>query len=208
MTVASSLSDPARVLRGVASLALGLLAAPALSQVIEIDAQGVATTYDGPTLFNGEVAQSLTPVVAPFPVAHTPDGLIAAEARAQGLDPALLQAVAWQESRGSMAALSPKGAIGIMQLMPATAATLGVDPYDAGQNVRGGARFLKSQIDRFGSVALGLAAYNAGPGAVARHGGIPPYRETRDYVARILARWRQTAAPQLPDPVSFEVPKL
>lgn len=206
--MASSLSNPARVLRGVASLSLGLLAAPAPSQVIEIDAQGVATTYNGPTLFDGEVAQPLTPAVAPISVTHAPDALIAAEARAQGLDPTLLEAVAWQESRGSMVALSPKGAIGIMQLMPATATALGVDPYDARQNVRGGARFLKSQIDRFGSVELGLAAYNAGPGAVIRHGGIPPYRETRDYVARILTRWQQSAPRPNPEPVSFEVPRL
>ena len=75
-----------------------------------------------------------------------------------------------------------------MQIMPATAAFLGVDPLDVKDNLRGGAMFLRRQLDRFGSVPLALAAYNAGPGAVKRFGGIPPYRETRLYVASILAR--------------------
>lgn len=195
--MASSLSDRLCISHGVAGLALGLLAAPALSQVIEIDDQGVATTFDRPTLFTGEAARPLMPVVAPFAMKQAPVALLAAEAFIQGLDPALIEAVAWQESRGSMAAVSRKGAIGIMQLMPATAAALGVDPYDAEQNIRGGARFLRSQIDRFGNVALGLAAYNAGPGAVIRHRGIPPFRETREYVTKILARWRQSTRAHL-----------
>ncbi len=205
---ASSLFDRSRLARGVAGLLLGLLAASAPGQVIEIDYQGVATTYDRPTLFNGEGAQPLTPAVAPGPLEQSTLSMLASEARAHGIDPALIEAVAWQESRGSMAAISPKGAIGIMQLMPGTAAALGVNPYDATDNVRGGVRFLKSQIDRFGSVELGLAAYNAGPGAVRRYGGIPPFRETRNYVAKILARWRQAAPLPIPDPVIFEVPRL
>ena len=116
---------------------------------------------------------------------------LAAEARNHGLAPGLLEAVAWQESRGRMSAVSVKGALGVMQLMPGTAVELGVNPGDLADNIRGGALYLRRQLDRFGgNVPLALAAYNAGPGAVARFGGIPPYRETRDYVAKIMSRWR------------------
>jgi soluble lytic murein transglycosylase-like protein len=94
-----------------------------------------------------------------------------------------------------MSAVSPKGALGVMQLMPGTAAEMGVRADDLEDNIRGGALYLRLQLDRFGgSVPLALAAYNAGPGAVLRYGGIPPYRETRDYVARIMQRWRPPSA--------------
>lgn len=122
-----------------------------------------------------------------------------------GLSPALLAAVAWQESRGRNDAVSPKGAIGVMQLMPETARRLGVDPHDREDNIRGGARYLRQQIDRFGSVPLALAAYNAGPGAVLRYGGIPPYRETQTYVASILARLGGGAPPA---PIPVQTPLL
>ena len=161
----------------------------AQAQVIEIDSSGEATTYSGPTLF---VDDEPTSISAARPTAAASDAgvRLAAEARNHGLAPGLLEAVAWQESRGQMSAVSVKGALGVMQLMPATAAELGVDPGDLADNIRGGALYLRRQLDRFGSVPLALAAYNAGPGAVARHGGIPPYRETRDYVAKIMGRWR------------------
>ena len=74
---------------------------------------------------------------------------------------------------------------------------LGVEPRDISDNIRGGALYFRRQLDRFGSVPLALAAYNAGPGAVLRYGGIPPFRETRNYVARIMARWRPTIATPL-----------
>lgn len=90
-----------------------------------------------------------------------------------------------QESGWRSGAVSHKGAIGLAQLMPGTARRLGVDPRDPQQNLDGGARYLAQQYRSFRSWRLALAAYNAGPGAVRQHGGIPPYRETRDYVRRI-----------------------
>ncbi|HNY30862.1 MAG TPA: transglycosylase SLT domain-containing protein [Fibrobacteria bacterium] len=105
-----------------------------------------------------------------------------------GLDASLIRAVIHTESRGRTDAVSSKGAIGPMQLMPATAKELGVDPRDPVQNILGGSRYLARMRERFGSDELALAAYNAGPGAVERHGGIPPYAETRSYVKSVMAK--------------------
>ncbi|CUH68582.1 Soluble lytic murein transglycosylase precursor [Thalassovita gelatinovora] len=87
-----------------------------------------------------------------------------------------------QESGFNSRAKSPKGALGLAQLMPQTARTLGVDPHDPSENLEGGARYLAQQYRRFGSWRLALAAYNAGPEAVEKYGGVPPYQETRNYV--------------------------
>lgn len=92
------------------------------------------------------------------------------------------------ESNFRPAARSSKGAIGLAQLMPGTARQLGVNPHDPQQNLDGGARYLRQQYQKFGDWRLALAAYNAGPGAVERHRGVPPYRETQNYVKVILGR--------------------
>lgn len=107
----------------------------------------------------------------------------------------LVDAVAWQESRYNPRARSTAGAIGVMQLMPGTARQLGVrNPHDVQQNVIGGTAYLREQLERFGNnVPLALAAYNAGPGAVMKYGGIPPYRETQNYVRQIMRRVSATS---------------
>lgn len=120
--------------------------------------------------------------------------LFSAAGRQHGVSPALLSAVAKAESGFDPRARSSAGAQGLMQLMPGTARELGVDPWDPAQAVDGAARLLKSHLSRFGSTELALAAYNAGPGAVVQHGGIPPYRETRDYVQKVMAELRGGAA--------------
>lgn len=109
-------------------------------------------------------------------------------ARRNGIPEELFLRLVRQESGWNPKALSHKGAIGLAQLMPDTARLLRVDPHDPRQNLEGGARYLGEQFRRFGSWRLALAAYNAGPEAVSRHGGIPPYRETQGYVTAILGQ--------------------
>jgi soluble lytic murein transglycosylase len=119
------------------------------------------------------------------------DELIHEAAIAYSVPPALVKAVIAAESAFNPRAVSRKGAQGLMQLMPQTAATLGVrDPLEPTQNVRGGTNYLRAMIDRYGDLSRALAAYNAGPTAVDHYGGIPPYRETRAYVERVLTYYR------------------
>lgn len=114
---------------------------------------------------------------------------VAALASKYDVSPLLLEAVVWQESRWNTRARSPAGAQGLAQLMPGTARQLGVDSSDPRANLEGGARYLRMQLDHFsGDVEKALAAYNAGPGRVERANGIPRIRETREYVAAIMAR--------------------
>jgi soluble lytic murein transglycosylase-like protein len=110
-------------------------------------------------------------------------------ATSNGIDPALLKGLVQQESGFDPNARSGAGAVGLTQLMPGTAAALGVtDPTDPVQSLQAGARYLREQLDRFGGdERLALAAYNAGPGAVAKYGGVPPYAETQGYVNKVLA---------------------
>jgi soluble lytic murein transglycosylase-like protein len=125
--------------------------------------------------------------------------LARAAATRHGLDPELVLAVVGVESAFEPRAVSPKGARGLMQLMPRTARELGVaDAFDAEANLDGGSRYLQALLKRYGGdLRRALSAYNAGPGAVARHGGVPPYPETRDYVRRVMRRYA-TRTPAVP----------
>lgn len=117
--------------------------------------------------------------------------LIDRTARKYGIDEKLVRALVKQESGFNPNAKSHAGALGLMQLMPATAAGLGVkNPLDPVQNVEGGVKYLKSMLDRFnGNTILALAAYNAGPNAVKKYNGVPPYKETQNYVRSILSQY-------------------
>jgi soluble lytic murein transglycosylase-like protein len=133
-----------------------------------------------------------TPLGSAFTTGKVENGgalaeLFNAAAREQNVDARLLAAVAHRESRGNPNAVSPVGACGVMQLMPATARYLGVsDIFDARENIFAAAKYLRTLLDTFnGDLDLTLAAYNAGPGAVQRYGGVPPYRETREYIAAV-----------------------
>jgi soluble lytic murein transglycosylase-like protein len=133
---------------------------------------------------------------------------IEAAAQRHGIDPALLKGLIRQESNFNPTAGSPAGARGLAQLMPATAASLGVtDVTDPAQSIEGGAKYLKQQLDRFGGdVTKALAAYNAGPGAVAKFGGVPPYAETQQYVQKVQAYAEQYRGASAPAPVPAAVP--
>jgi soluble lytic murein transglycosylase-like protein len=175
-----------------------LIALPAKAQVLEIGADGAVTRFDGPAVFTNEGAKTL---VQEAPVADLQVGAdsvrqqISTAATVYALDPKLVEAVAWRESRFRPEARSNKGAIGVMQLMPDTARDLGVDPHDPAQNIRGGALYLRRMMSAFdGDVRLALAAYNAGPAAVRKHGGVPPYAETQAYVTSILGRMAASGA--------------
>lgn len=113
--------------------------------------------------------------------------MIERAARKYGVESDLVKAVATAESNMNQAAMSQVGAIGVMQLMPETAESLGVDPYDEKENIEGGAHYIRQMLDTFnGNLQKAVAAYNAGPGAVQKYGGIPPYSETQNYVGRVL----------------------
>ena len=180
----------------IACAALGALAVlaagPAAAQVLEIGADGAVTTYSGPAVYSSEGVRPLMPQPSAAPMRATPAEISQAiqDASARhAVSAPLVEAVAWQESRFNQAAVSPKGALGVMQLMPATARRLGVDASDTRANIEGGAAYLAQMLQRFeGDVPRALAAYNAGPEAVRRYGGVPPYAETQAYVRAILGR--------------------
>lgn len=168
-----------------------LAAVPATAAVWEVGADGSVERLD-----RDAVAR---PVAA---IAVTPRGqraagfrpIVASAADRYAVNPALIDAIAHVESRYNPAALSPKRARGIMQLMPGTARDLGVDAGDPAANIRGGTAYIRRLLDRFdGDIVRTIAAYNAGPAAVVRAKGIPPYPETVSYVSRVLDHMAQAA---------------
>lgn len=160
-------------------------------QVMEIQPDGAVITYAGPAQYiDGHVRMlGIGPLkaergAAPADVADA----ISQSAARHNLPRTLLEAVAWQESRFDQRARSPKGARGVMQLLPDTARSLNVDAENLASNVEGGAAYLVQLLRQFGDLRLALAAYNSGPKAVARYGGIPPFAETRAYVDAVIGR--------------------
>lgn len=184
-----------RLLVGLAVAAVAAAAGTCRAQVIEIAPDGQAVTYAAPAVFT---LAGVSAIGAEQTAPHRePDvsKLIAEAATRHQLSRALVTEVARRESRFHQKVVSERGAVGVMQLTAATASDLGVDRYDASQNIYGGAAYLRRMLDRYGGdLRLALAAYNAGPGAVDRYHGVPPFQETRSYVAAIMSRLPLTAA--------------
>ena len=184
-----------------------IFTSPAEAQVMDIASDGTVSVRNGAGAATWEVVtspasdktvdqngQPVLPAWAysdmnPPPVPPQFAAALAQAAKAANVSPTLLSALVWQESRWNPQAVSPKGAMGLAQLMPATARDLGVNPADPVQNLQGGARYLRYLLDTFnGDVEKALAAYNAGPARVQRAGGVPAIAETRAYVASIVGR--------------------
>jgi soluble lytic murein transglycosylase-like protein len=182
----------------IAALAVACATGAARADVLEVGANGSVkvladapnATWSGGTAERGEAVPDAAVTVVDE---RASDGAYAKAlervARAYDISPRLLEALIWQESRGNPAAVSKAGAVGLTQLMPATARQLGVDPRDPVQNLAGGAAYLRQQLNRFnGDVEKALAAYNAGPGRVQSAGGVPSIPETKAYVRAIVTR--------------------
>lgn len=185
-------------LRLVTASAVALMSLASTAAAQTVSSRFAYTRTDAGTVIISD--QGLTPALAPAASSSRRgtefDAIIDDHARAQGLSPVLVRAVIEAESAFNPRAVSRVGAMGLMQLMPGTAKDLGVvDPFDPVQNIRGGTTYLRTLLDRFdGDVRLALAAYNAGPGAVERYDNVPPYRETRNYVAKISNRIKDVQA--------------
>lgn len=168
------------------------LAGQARGQILVVGSDGSMSSYAGPVVATPSGIRPLASKPANAPVSRDKPEISSAIRRAADrhqLSAKLVEAVAWSESRLSQNALSPKGARGVMQLMPGTARLLGVDAGTLAGNIDGGAAYLAQLMQRFdGDLVKTLAAYNAGPGAVAHYGGAPPYRETKNYIDAVLDR--------------------
>jgi soluble lytic murein transglycosylase-like protein len=158
---------------------------------VEMDASQVKS-FDAIEIPAGPAATPAPEAAPEAPKAVTPEELADAAADRYSLPRSLVRSVMSTESANQTDAVSPKGAIGLMQLMPGTAAELGVDPHDPAQNVDAGARYLRTLLEKYhGGLWHALAAYNAGPGAVDKYRGVPPYRETIRYVKTIQRKMEQ-----------------
>ena len=172
----------ANQLFAVFALVIGCAAA-ATAQVMSIGGDGSVLMTCTAAQNNAAMAATRSTQGSTIPPAYR--SMIARAARLYEISPDLLDVLARQESNYDQGARSPKGAIGIMQLMPASAKALGVDAFDAEQNIRGGAAYLRYMLNVYdGHIDMALSAYNAGQNAVNRYGGIPPFRETRSYLQR------------------------
>lgn len=201
------------------AISLALTGANAKADVMELDANGARWVAGGAPVVAGDAVDAAFEdySINELNALIVPDSIVAnTQAHAAGiparytakiqelagrfdLSPSLLEALVWQESRWRENAVSHAGARGLAQLMPGTARYLGVDPDDPMQNLEGGARYLREQLDRFdGDLEKALAAYNAGPGRVIRAGGIPNIRETKQYVAAIMGRLANHSRPGAP----------
>lgn len=167
-------------------------------QSLMIDAADVAPTPEPEPESDGKFGIRAARTGVPMPVAR----LIAPNAGKHNLRPELIQAVMEVESGYKVQARSRVGAIGLMQLMPGTARHLNVNAYDPAQNVAGGAKYLDMLISRYehrkNGLVLAIAAYNAGPGAVDRYNGVPPFAETRRYVTKVMKRYKQLVSEKKP----------
>ena len=163
-----------------------MIAAPQAGEVVKVQDVGNPTSIRRvlPQAAPAAAAAGAGGGVAGVPYAN----LFTSAAGRHGVDASLLAAVASVESNFDAGAVSPAGAQGLMQFMPATARGLGVNPLDPASAVDGAARYLKQLTGQFGSTELALAAYNAGPGTVSRYGGIPPYPETQNYVRNVMSK--------------------
>jgi len=182
------------------------------AQVEQVHVDGSVVIYDGASQRMSPGAHPFSRVISGGPARSRGHGggtpapppelaqAIHDSAGRHQVDEKLVAAVAWQESHYDNSRVSAKGARGAMQLMPATARSLGVDSADANGNVEGGVVYLAKMMNQFGGdKEKALAAYNAGPGAVARYGGVPPYRETQAYVHSIMGRLSAPDAPAAED---------
>jgi soluble lytic murein transglycosylase-like protein len=196
-----------RLSAAVFGVAAAVLGSPVSAQVMDIASDGTVSVRQGAGEANWQVVsapasdqmvdqtgQLVVPAwaytdVGPAPVPPQYAAALNQAAAAANVSPSLLAALIWQESRWNAQAVSPKGAMGLAQLMPATARDLGVNPADPIANLNGGARYLRQLLDQFdGNVEKALAAYNAGPGRVRSAGGIPAIAETQAYVSSIVRR--------------------
>ncbi len=171
---------------------------PAWAQVIEVGPSGISS-ISGPAVITADGVRSIVPERAAAKVGAPASAqpLLERAGQTSDLSPRLLEAIAYVESRFRQTAVSPKGAVGMMQLMPGTANELGVDPNDPAQNAHGGAAYLRKMLVMFDNdVELAVAAYNAGPEAVRKHDGVPPYAETRKYVAAVMEYLARTSVPE------------
>jgi soluble lytic murein transglycosylase-like protein len=183
----------------LASLATALVPAPAAAQIFAaLDAKGTTVLSDHriertTTVFNVPGAPAYRTTTDALPAAETFDDLVREHSQRQSLRPELVRAVIQVESGFDPRATSPKGAMGLMQLMPQTAKSLGVlNAYDPGENIRGGTVYLRQLLNKYGSEQLALAAYNAGPTVVTRLGRAPTL-ETQTYIANVQQRWAALA---------------